>query len=47
MSNAANAMAEILEKQVPMLEVEGFFETAAEATETVRLLRLLAELEIH
>jgi len=47
MANAAIAMAELLEKQVPILELEGFFETAVEATETVRLLRLLAELEIQ
>ena len=47
MANAEKAMAEMLEKQVPLLELEGFFETAVEAFETARLLRLVAELEIQ
>lgn len=45
MTSMANDMAEMLEKQVPLLESEGFYETAVEATDTALLLRLLAELE--
>ncbi len=47
MTSATHAMAEMLEKQVPLLESEGFFQTALEAAIRARLLRFLADLEIR
>ncbi len=47
MTCATHAMAEMLEKQVPLLESEGFFETALEASIRARLLRFLAALELQ
>lgn len=45
MASAAKMMAEMLEKQISILAADGFIETAIEAEQEARIMRLLADVE--